>query len=209
MKWSDYEDVWKRQKPPLGANADLERLKNTFDTQHRKQEANLRVRDYAEGIAGIFVSIAIGFIWWHHGKSGWPMALAILLTLGVTAVFVRERILARGNRLNRAASLLAKVEADLAELRRQRKMILKMWWWYLLPLLMAILIVGSTITASRPPWDISRDPLFKIGFWIFNGLFCWFAWLINRNAIRKNVSPRIKELEKLRDDILSDQAEAL
>ncbi len=203
MKWSDYEDVWKRQKLPLGASANLTVLKKTFDTQHRKQEATLRVRDYAEGIAGVIVSVAIGFIWWGQGKSGWPLALAILITFGVTSVFVRERILARRNRLNPDAPLLAKIEADLNELRRQRHLILKMWWWYILPLLVAILIVGSTITASRPPWDISRDPIFKTGFWIFNGLFSWFAWVINRNAIRKNISPRIEELEKLRRDLIT------
>lgn len=205
MNWNDYEAVWKRQDLPVGASADLTTLKSSFETKRRKLNAALLVRDYTEATAGILGSIAFGLIWWQQGRDGWPIGLAILLMLGVSAVFVRERFRARRSRLTPDASLLDKLSANLAELRRLRHLTLTLWWWYLGPILVAMIIVGRTITHNRPPWDISRDPVFVTGYWIINAFFFWFAWAINHRALRKRIDPRIAELEKLRAAILADR----
>ncbi len=203
MNWSDYEMVWKRQKPPVGAAADVKDLRDTFETKRRKMTAVIRVRDYAEATAAGIVVVAFCFMWWQQGRAGWPIGLAILLTLRVGAVFVRERFRVRRSRLSAEATLLAKIEADLAELQHQRQLIGKLWRWYLGPVLAAMIIVGATITHSRPPWDISHDPIFVTGFWLFNAAAFWFAWKINQQALRKQIDPRIAELEKLRRDLLA------
>ena len=162
MNWSDYEDVWKRQPDPRGARADLEDLTRTFAKQDRKLTANLAVRDYAEASTGVFVASVVAFVWRGHGGSAWPLALAILIILAVTAVFLRERIRAHRNRPSPDASLLAKVESDLAELRHQQNMVSKLWWWYLGPILVAMMIVVFTISFHRPAWDPTR-PYFHHG----------------------------------------------
>ena len=36
MNWNDYEAVWKRQELPVGADADLATLRETFETKRRK-----------------------------------------------------------------------------------------------------------------------------------------------------------------------------
>jgi hypothetical protein len=201
MNWNDYEAVWKRQELPIGADADVAKLRQTFETKRRKLAATLLVRDLLESGAGLLACIVCGFLWWKLGPTGWPIGLAMALTLGVSAVFVRERLRSRQLRLGEAAPLLTKVEADLAELRHQRQLLHTIWRWYLGPLLTAILIIHFTLTMHGPAWSPQRDPVFNAGFVAFY-LFCvGLVWLINYRAGRKQIDPRIAELDKLRRDL--------
>jgi O-antigen/teichoic acid export membrane protein len=206
MKWSDYEAVWKRQEPPLGAKADVGMLKATFETRRRKLHAAIRVRDFAEAAASVFVAVVLAFVWLKMGTRGWPIFFAIVIVLGIAAVFIRERWRSRHRETGPDESLLVKVEADLAELRHQRHLVLTLWSWYLGPCAAAIVVVGLTLALSRPPGDIARDPLFLGGIAVFNAILFAFAWAINRRALRTRLEPRIEELEKLRRELLSARA---
>ncbi len=199
MNWSDYEAVWKRQELPRGADADLASLRETFETKSRKLGRALLVSDIAEAAAGVLVSVALGFIWRQQGVKGWPIAVAILLTLGVTAVFIRERVRAHRRRLGLDAPLLLKIEADIAELRHRRRLILNVWWWYLTPLGAAITIVCLTIARQRP----YVDWVFLSAYFVFCAVLFVGIWAMNRRAVRKQLEPRLAELEKLRSDLLS------
>ncbi|MES2694970.1 MAG: hypothetical protein V4773_15975, partial [Verrucomicrobiota bacterium] len=156
MNWNDWEAVWRRQAPPLGASAELSHLRETFEARHRKLRCTLAARDWLEASAGLFGSGAMGLIWWQQGRAGWPIAFSILLCLGVTAVFIRERFRARRQRLAPDTPLLAKLEADLAELRHQRRLLAGLWTWYLGPIAAAIASTFATLVFNSPPW--SRDP---------------------------------------------------
>jgi hypothetical protein len=197
MNWSDYEAVWKRQEPPVGANADLPALFASFESRSRKMHAVLMVRDLAEAGAGILVSSFYVFFWLKMGKGAWPMALAIVLILGVSAIFVRERSRARRYRLSADASLLAKVENDIALLRHQRRMVKSLWIWYLGPCAAAMFIQCSVIYRREPAWSPLHEPVILLIFGAFFALLFWFAWEINRRALRKRIEPRLQELEKM------------
>ncbi len=201
MNWNDYEAVWKRQELPRGADADAAALRAAFETQHRKQAATLLVRDFSEAGAGVVVAMVLGAFWLKLGRASWPLGLAILLALGVSAVFIRERLRIRKTRLGEDASLLAKVASDLVELRRQRRLLGAIWLWYLGPILAAILIVHFTVVARAPAWSIQRDPVFNAGFIVFHALVVGFAWWLNWRAGRRQLEPRIAELEKLQRDL--------
>jgi len=203
MNWSDYEGIWKRQELPVGADADVASVRETFETKRRKMAANLFLRDILEASAGVFVSIVLVFTWWQQKTVGWPIALAIILTLGVTGVFIKERIRTRRNRLGPDASMLAKLEADIAELRHQRRLLSNVWKWYLAPCAAAIAIVVATISYNRAPWQ--RDPVFLGCYGLFCVLLFWGVWALNRQAVRKQIEPRLAELEKLRRDILTTE----
>jgi MFS family permease len=202
MNWNDYEGVWKRQELPVGADADVATLRTTLETKRRKLYATLLVRDLTEAVAGIVVAVAYAYFWWKVGKSGWPLSLAIVLILGVSGFFVRERFRTRRLRLSAKAPLLAKVDADIAELRHQRRLLLNIWSWYLAPCAAAMAIQGAVIF-RRPVWDSNRNPFVLAGFGVFFALIFWFVWTINRRAVRKQIEPRLAELEKLRHDLLS------
>jgi hypothetical protein len=203
MNWNDLEIIWRKQELPRGVDADVATLEQTFEAKSRKLAVALMMTDVSEASAGVLGSVAFGFIWWQQKKVGWPIAFAILLILGVTAVFIRERLRTRRNRAEPGTTLLVKLDADIAELRRRRRLVLSMWRWYLAPIAGAIIIVGATISMNRPPWDIARDPYFLAGFALFFAGTLWFAWVINRRAVQKQIEPRLAELEKLRENILS------
>jgi hypothetical protein len=203
MNWNDWEVVWKRQELPRGADADVGKLRETFEVQSRKLAKSLLVRDVAEASAGILVSVVMVGIWWRQGTAGWPIGLAIALTLGVTGVFLRERLRAHRARVGPEAPVLTRLEAEIAELQHQRRLLMGVWKWYLAPLGAAIVIVRLTIARSRPAWDIARDSRFVGAYFLFCALLFWLAWLMNRRAVRKRVEPRIAELEKLRSDLMA------
>jgi hypothetical protein len=204
MNWSDYEAVWKRQELPVGADADLANLRATFETKRRKMAAAMLVRDWTEIGACVVVVVAYGFYWRQSGPSGWPMGLAILLILGVALIFARERLRVRRLRLGADAPLLTKVEADIAELRHQCRLIGNLWKWYLGPCAGAMAIHWWVIVHRAPAWGPLQGPWFLVGTGLFLVVLLWFAWLINRQALRKRLEPRLAELEKLRRDLTGE-----
>lgn len=203
MNWSDYEAAWKRQPLPTGETADLAMLRDTFETKRRKLAASLRVRDWMEIVASVVLIAAYAGFWRNTGAAGWPMAFAILLIAGVGAKFGRERRRAHRLRLGPDAPLLAKIEADIGELQHQRRLLLNLWKWYLAPCAGAMLIHGYVIFARAKPWEPVRHPVSVAVVAACAILVLWFAWAINRRAVRKRIEPRLAELEKLRRDVLS------
>jgi xanthosine utilization system XapX-like protein len=212
MNWNDYEEVWKRQALPVGATADVAELRHTFEAKRRKLAATLLVRDALEASAGLLVAGVFAFVWWHMGKEGWPIAPAIVLLLGVTGFFVRERIRTHRQRLGPEASVLAKLEAELAELRHQRRLLLDLWAWYLAPCAGAIVCFGLAVIRKMildlPPGFFTKlldHPLLVAGILgycvVFLPLLFWGIRAMNRRAVRKNIEPRIEELEKLRQEL--------
>lgn len=147
------------------------------------------------------VAAAYVFYWWQVGRAGWPMGFALALILGVTGFFVRERFRARRLRLGADAPLLAKVEADLAELRHQCRLVRTVWAWYLAPCAGAIAIHMTVIIQRTPAWSPLRQPWVILGFGAFFAATIAFAWMINRRALRQRLEPRLAELEKLQRDL--------
>ena len=201
MNWNDYEAVWKRQELPVGANADLANLRATFETKRRKLAAAIQVRDFAEGGAGLIVAAAYAFFWWQLGRAGWPMAFAIVLILGVVGFFVRERMRARRLHLGADATLMAKVAADIAELRHQCRLIRSLWAWYLAPCAGAIAIQCWLIIHRAPAWSPVHASWFLLSLALCFAVVFWLAWLLNRHVLRKQLEPRLVELEKLHRDL--------
>jgi hypothetical protein len=210
MNWNDYEAIWKRQELPVGALADLATLKSSFETKRRKFAATLFARDLLEAGAGLLVAGTMAKVWWHMGSQGWPMVGAILPILGVSGFFLRERFRVRRIRLGPDATLLAKVNADIRELRHQRQLLLGLWRWYLGPCLAAMIVFGFTVARAIPAsfWSALKQHPSAVA-WIVLYLavvlpLCfWGAWALNRRVVRKNLEPRIAELVKLHADLVS------
>jgi len=207
MNWNDWEMIWRRQEPPVGAAADLAMLKETFEPKRRKLARGLFARDILEAAAGVLVAVVFAYMGWHMKRIGWPMAVAVALVLGVAGFFVRERVRARRRRLGADAPLLAKLDAEIAELRHQRRLLWNIWPWYLGPIVAAWAIVGDTAFANMDA--IGREmtlhhPLglgFTAGYVVLCGALFWGVWKVNRRAVRTHLDPRIEELEKLRRDL--------
>jgi len=214
MNLNDYEAIWKRQELPVGPGADLAALRGTFEKKRRKLAATLLIRDFLEVSAGAFVSGVFAYSWWHMGKEGWPMVFAIALILGISGFFVRERFRSHRLRLGPDVPLVAKVEADIAELRHQRHLLLNIWSWYLMPCGGAIVIGGATVVRVliikvQPEFFSALRQHPSALAWIIAyvvsvlPLCFWGVWALNRRAVRRQIEPRLEELEKLRQSLLA------
>jgi len=198
MNWNKFETLWKRQELPVGANADLVITKQTFEAKSRKLARSLFWRDLREAAAGLIV---VGFLirqGWLMGKAGWPIILSAVLVLGLSVFFVRERIRARRERKGPDAPLLVKLDADISELQRQRRLLQNVGAWYIAPCVLAIVIARANSPAAQ-----SQSPRFVLCYTALVAFICWRVWAMNRRAVRNKINPRIEELEKLRRDLLT------
>lgn len=208
MNWHDWEMIWRRQDAPVGASADVTALKQTFEAQRRKFACGLVVRDIAEASAGLLVAAVLTYLSWHMKHIGWPIVIAVGLVLGVTGFFVRERIRTHRLRLGPDAPLLAKLEAEIAELKHQRHLLGNVWPWYLGPLVLAWAIVGATALANVDAIgrEMLKTPLilaFFGGYVALCVVLFWAVWSVNRRAVKRHLNPRLEELEKLHRELLA------
>lgn len=215
MNWDDCAGIWKRQPLPVGAGASTAELVRTFAAKSRRLAAALWLRDVIEALAGLLLVGVYAVMWWRIGGEGWPLAGAILLMLGLTGFFVRERVRARRCRPSPEAPLRVRLEAELTELQHQRRLLSRVGTWYLLPCALA---VGCCLAAvipravrQLPPefWTrLGEHPLLMVGMvgsfgLILVGVFGG-VWMLNRRAVRKDLEPRIEELERLRGEFAAD-----
>lgn len=206
MNWNDLGLVWRRQNLPLAAGADLASLTRAFETSSRKLARKLFWRDLREVAAGLLLIWFCARTLWHGGKAYWPFALALLLMLGLMAFFLRERIRARRMRPEPNTPVLAKLEGDIVELRHQRRLLINVATWYLAPCGVSWAIGLATLVINDPDYRLGRHHPIRLVCYIIGGLLLgWGIWALNRRAARKKIEPRIVELEKLRNDLLSSK----
>lgn len=213
MNWNDYEAVWKRQELPRGAAADLVEIKQTFEAKRRKMERTILLRNSFEGVGGIVASFVFGWLTWRLGIIGWPIVLGLLLITGGSCVFLCDWWRFRRARSGPEASMLVKLEANIAELRHQRRFIGHMGKWYLTTYVAAMLLIGygfwQQVHRGAPPeFLITLLTTPSTAAWIaillivpIVGTVWW--WLSIQKTIRLRIDPRLAELEKLQRDLLS------
>ncbi len=211
MNWNDYEAVWKRQKLPIGAAADLADIRATFELKRRKLESTLRVRYITDGVLGVLTALGfLGYAWWI-GRAGWPIAIGAALILGVSWVFVRDHQRRRRHQVGPEATLLTKLDAEIAELHHQRRLLRHIGLWYFLPYLAAGVLISATVVHRlriKPPpgllVDLLTTPRSAIFIYLTVAIVVaglWLVWRDARDAGKKRIDPRLQELEKMRRDL--------
>jgi hypothetical protein len=213
MNWNEWEAIWKRQELPVGKNADVAKLLASYETKRRKQARTLWIRDITEAAASVLVAIAFSAIAIKTQRAAWLIWLAVVLVLGVGAMFVRERLRAKRVRLDTSAPLMAKLEANIAELRHQRRLLLNIGLWYFAPIAAAMLLVvtAMALNVSATSVQMLKHPFvlcFLIADVLLSGGLIVGASLLNRRAVRKQIEPRLEELEKLQHYMLNSQDSA-
>ena len=203
MNWSDYESVWKRQPLPAGNAVDLAELKRTFEDEHRKLAATHRMGKMVEACAGVMAVAAFVRGAWHLRNFPWLIGIAAGPILSVIGLLVWDYARTRRWNPGPAASLRAKLEADFAELQHQVRLRRNVWKWSLGLLAVAIIIIFLMVQVNRPPPGPVRDAVSYRSYGEFLTPLLWCVWALNRRTARKQIEPRLEELEKLRRDILS------
>lgn len=216
MNWNEWEMIWRRQQTPAGAGADLALLKQTFEEQRSKLRRNILVRNVSEGVTGLALSALLAFIGARAGVGGWRMWTGLALLLGVSLVFVFDFVRAQRSRLPGDATILAKIDAEIAEFRHQQRLLARIGLWYFLPMAASFVLIVSA-WAARIGRDIPPGMLhdaFKtttIITWLVStlaitGAATAWVWREQVKSIRTRVIPRLEELKKLREDFLMSQS---
>jgi len=203
---NEWDFIWRRQKLPEGKSADIATLLANFEAQRKKQARTLWLRDYGEASAALLGAVAFGAIACKIPELGWWIWPAVLLVLGVGSVFVRERLRARKLQPDSAKPLLEKLDADIAELRHQQKLIGKIHLWYLAPIAIAILLVliAMILKATQANEQVLHEPLvrsFLAGYVLLCAGLFFGVWKLNRHALHKRIAPRLDELIKIRSHL--------
>ncbi len=204
MKWSEVEGIWRGQKArEAGFVEAAASLRQTFDARSRKWARRLFWRDAREALAGLILAAFIAYRGLRGGGALVASLICVLVTLGLVAFFVRERLRVRRLRLGLDAPLLAKVTADIAEMRHQRRLLLHVTQWYIAPLLgVCMIMLGTDVWAHSHRFFTTAAEVRLAGAVAVIALVFWRVRALNHRAVRRVIEPRIRELEQLRNALL-------
>lgn len=195
MNWNELQQLWQTQQPvatpPVWNPAE-------FEQQRARLARTLARRDWLEAGVGIAVAIFFAATLIPLGPAAWPGWISVALILGVSAIFIRERRRTRRTAPPPEAPLLIRLEADIAELRHQCRLLNTVVLWYVLPIMLSIILlfwgVRSAMPAPLPPlwsWRLLFFSLVMLGFSAF------VVW-VNREAVRTTLEPKLRELKAIR-----------
>jgi hypothetical protein len=206
MDWTDCAGAWTRQDVPAASAAELAALEAGFERRRQALASARLVRLLVEGSMGPLVALGLAIGGWITGRSGWPLAAAILLILGGFAVTSGACWLS-ARRARRAqagpdAPLLAQVEADLADLQRRRRGLLTMRTWHYGPVYAAALLIPFMLALRGP----GGAGWFPVAFSCYFSAVLLLSWMHNRREVRRRIDPRLDELERLRRGLLAGGA---
>jgi MFS family permease len=195
MNWNELQQFWQTQRPVVTPQAwdpaDYER-------QRARLARTLARRDWLEAGVGLAVAIFFAVALVPLGSAAWPGWVSVVLLLAMSAFFVRERRRSRRTTPPPEAPLIVRLEADIAELRHQCRMLNTVALWYVLPILLAIVLlfwgVRSAMPAPLPPLWSWRLLFFTLGTLGFAAFIIW----VNRVAVRTSLEPRLRELDSIR-----------
>lgn len=195
MNWNELETMWRQARQSPAAPA--WRL-GEFEEKHRTLARTYALRDWFE--AGVFAvaSLALaGVLLWLQVR-GWPGWTAVALAGIISAIFLRERWLARRTHAAPEAPLLERLDAEIRFLRRQRRLLETFHWWFLLPILVATgLFVWAMVDAR--PWPFRLSPGFLLTWF---GATCLaiacIVLRVVREAMRTWLDPQLRDREQAR-----------
>jgi hypothetical protein len=198
MNWTELERAWQDALPRYQAPTwDVGR----FEQQHRRLARTLARRDWLE--AGVSFAVAAVFtaVLWPLGPKVGPAWGAVVILVVMGLVFVRERRRARALRPDPGAPLRERIEAEIAELEHQRRLLGSVLWWYILPFLAVVGLLLWGVHAALPG-PVTSEAWLRIGGFsaVCLGLSGVIVWL-NREAVRRSIEPQLRDLERLRADL--------
>jgi hypothetical protein len=173
----------------------------------RALDRRVRIRDFVE--LGTAAAMSFGFaVVAFRVPTPWPWLGAALLTLGVGAIFVRERRRRPG--AEPAGRLRERLGAALEEADHQIRLLRSVFWWYLLPLAgAALLVVAGTVWDVAGQMDASvrergggglAAAVVTVATLFVAGVFgC--VWWLNQLAVRRHLLPHRQEIAALVDQL--------
>lgn len=197
MNFDDFQKSWQSQAAAqkISINADV----LLREVRHNQQQFRRMIfwRDVREvGVAAVLVPIFIYTGW----KTHWTLYLGAFACFVVGADMVLERFRQKKKTPDLHGSLKDCAATALAEVDHQIWLLKNILWNYILPLSVPILLFFGWSTWDMPLPLAVKIPflLFLIGLGVAMDVFVY--WL-NQFAVKKQLEPRRRELEKLLNEI--------
>jgi len=201
MNPDDLQRAWQSQYPSPGGNVDMEQALSELRRGDREFSTILRRRDLLEsGVSFVMIPIWIIMGIALHLPWSWYLTIPSLAWIG--GFMTRELLRRRRNRSEVTESLRSHLDNSLAEVERQIRLLRGIFWWYLLPLalsLLAFLAHVAWLQVQALGWMPSMI-FFAITTGFVAVVFA-IVYAMNQNAVRKELEPRRKELEGLRQSL--------
>ena len=200
MNWNELNSLWQKQETTAGGSPLVANIEGAFRAKQRKLARVLFWRDIREAVAGLFVAAVFGYVGYQMGRSGWPIGIAILMVLVMSAYFVRERFRARALMPAVDAPVIVYVDAEIAEQRHQRDLLMNVARWYVAPILGAAAIFSATVLTNAPVPPQAKLLAAAMTLAIYAGC-AWATVALNRAAVRRVIDPRLHELESIKSSL--------
>jgi hypothetical protein len=200
MNWDDLTFAWRSQPPETISETTFDAMKNRFEKKSRRLKHTLFRRDALEVACGLFVIYIFANATFHRAPA-WLLWLALLPLVGVVTILLKERIRAHRTQPDPNASFLERVDADLAELQHQTTILNNIVTWYLGPIALSwfLVMVG---TGFHGLGGHLRTPRQIIVYFICCVILMWLVWHLNHRAVQKCITPKITELEQLKNELM-------
>lgn len=197
MNWNELEQVWRTAPVMNQPSVDTAE----FAARRRRMQLSLARRDWLEAAVGLGVASSFAGFLVFLGVADWRGWLAVGLVLAVSGLFVVERQRARRLRPATDAALLVQLDGEIAELRHQRRLLLRVAWWYLLPLGAATLLFVWALLDFVAQRTGKFDAAFLIKFAAVSAAVDVAIWWLNRRAVTTEIEPRLRACEAARAEL--------
>jgi hypothetical protein len=211
MDFSQIQQLWTQQPGPAPAGDDVRM--DEMAARARRLSRRVRTRDYVELVTAAVMAAAFGGVA-TQTPVAWPWVAAAIITLGVGAVFVRERLRSKYTSAG-GTDVRSGLELAIAEADHQIRLLGSVASWYLAPLgLVAALICIGVLLGVREAvgpdtWARGRAGLvgaFAVALVVTGGAF-WLVWKLNLRAVNKTLLPYREELAVLRGQLEESEDE--
>lgn len=201
MNFEDVQKSWQNQTAGMQITINSELLLKEVRRNQQQFRATIYSRDVREVVVAVLL-IPV-FIYLGRRQDNWGDYLVAFACFVVGAFFLIDRRQQKNKTSEQCDSLKDCAAASLAEVRHQIWLLKNILWWYLLPLFVPIVI--SICWPTLHSGKLSPvDAAFLLGPIGAIAAVYWFLYWLNQYAIKKQLDPRRQELEKLLNELGSE-----
>ncbi len=194
--------TWRSQETQK-VTIDVESLLSLAKSNHRGFRATLLRRDVLE--TTILLIMTVVFARSGFNSNSWPPLVLAAGCLFSALFMIADRWLRIRGAATPSDPLAVWLERSQSDIEHQIWLLRNVFWWYLLPPL-----VGMFAVIGQPVWSAQSTDFFVnagvlLGSLAVVGIVCCGVYLLNQHAVRKELQPRLEELQSLAESLGRDQ----
>lgn len=205
MAPDEYQKAWQAEatRTRVTINADL--LRGEVQRHHSNFQAVIFWRDFREVGASLLMLPAWIYLGVRYSLP-WTWYLTVPSLIWVAGFMLVDRMRHRQKAGEQGEPLVECVTESLAQVEHQIRLLRNVFWWYLLPFCISILAFFTQVfwEASSAWWEfIVALTVSGLALFLVYGV----VYVMNQQAVRKQLEPRRQELQTLLANLSDEPAE--